>query len=127
MPDPTVLLYVPEPAAWAAKLPALCAIQSLKFRPVEQNDLDRPLSALAQGLRPSEALSDPVPLPEPLLIFCHFSEKQLNRFLQSLRRLEVSCLKAVLTPSNAGWTLRALYGELCQERLRLGDFHPPKS
>lgn len=126
MPEPTVLLYIPESAPWAAKLPPLCAIQSLKLRPVEQRDLDRPLSALVQGLRPSEPLSDPKPLPEPLLIFCHFSEKQLNRFLQSLRRLEVSCLKAVLTPSNAGWTLRALYHELCRERLQLGDLHPPK-
>jgi hypothetical protein len=30
-----------------------------------------------------------------------------------------TCLKAILTPTNAGWTLRALYDELCREREQL--------
>lgn len=126
MPAPTILFYSPTPQAYAPKLMQLCAIQGIRLRPVENADLDRPLSALAQGLPPEAAVSPGEPLEEPLLVFCHFSEKQLDRALPSLRRIQVFCLKAVLTPTNARWTLRALHGELCRERSQLGSAHPPK-
>ncbi len=47
---------------------------------------------------------------------------QLDRLLAALQKAGVprTCLKAVLTPTNAQWTLRALYQELCRERERLG-------
>lgn len=127
MRTPTILLYAPKEAAWAGKLPAFCAVQGIRLRPVEHSDLDRTLSALAQGLRPAEAPVPGEPLPEPLLVFCHFSDSQLDRALRSLRRLEVFCLKAVLTPANASWTLRALYGELCKERTQLGGAPPSQA
>lgn len=126
MPAPTILFYSPTPQAYAPKLMQLCAVQGIRLRPVENADLDRPLSALAQGLRSVEAPVPGEPLPEPVLVFCHLSEKQLDRALGSLRRLEVFCLKAVLTPTNAQWPLRELYKELCEERSQLGSAHPPK-
>lgn len=126
MPTPTILFYSPAPMPYAPKLRQLCAVQGIRLRVVESSDLDRPLSVLEQGLRPSEPLRAGESLPEPLLIFCHFSDKQLDRALLSLRRLQAFCLKAVLTPTNAGWTLRALYNELCKERSQLGAAHPPK-
>ncbi len=118
MPNSAILFYSPTPQPYAPKLRQLCAVQGIRLRAAEDADLDRPLSALAQGLRPAEALPVGEALPEPVLVFCHFSDRQLDRALLSLRRLQVFCLKAVLTPTNAGWTLRALYGELCRERSR---------
>ena len=127
MPTPVILFYSPSPQPYAPKLLQLCAIQGVRLRLVEGGDLDRSLSVLAQGLRPDSPSSPGSPLPEPVLIFCHFSDKGLNRFLLSLRRIQALCLKAVLTPSNAGWSLRTLYDELCKERAQLGGAHLPKT
>ncbi len=126
MPTPTILFYSPSPQPYGPKLLQLCAIQNIKLRVLDGTGLDRPLSVLAQGLRPGEPLPEGAPLPEPLLVLCHFSEKALDRLLLSLRRLPAPCLKAVLTPTNAGWTLRKLYGELVEERSQLGGAHLPK-
>lgn len=126
MPMPTILFYSPTPQPYASKLLQLCAIQAVKLRMVEGAELDRPLSILAQGPRPTESLAPEGELSEPVLVFCHFSDPQLDRALQSLRRIRVLSLKAVLTPSNAGWTLRELYRELCRERSQLGNSHPPR-
>ena len=53
------------------------------------------------------------------MIRCQLGQGQLDRLLSSLLLQHITCLKAVLTPTNASWSLRALYDELCQERLRL--------
>ncbi len=124
MPSPTVLFYSPAPASFGPKLLQICAIQGLKLRAVENASLGRPLSTLVQGLPPAEPPAGGSPLPEPLLVFCHLSEGQLDRVLQALRRAQVRCLKAVLTPTNAGWSLEELYHELCKERSQLGGAHP---
>lgn len=125
MSKAAVLFYTPTPAPYASKLLQFCALQGLKLRVLEGGDLDRTVSALAQGLRPSDPPPAGAPLPEPVMVFCSLTDRQLDRMLQSLRRLGVSCLKAVLTPSNAGWTLRALYDELTRERDQLGTAHAP--
>ena len=128
MPHPVILFYAPSPVPYASKLLSLCAVQGVKLRMVSPGDLDRPLSALAQGLPAEPGASAPGdPLPEPVLIFCHLSNAQLDRLLPSLRRIQARCLKAVLTPANAQWTLRVLYGELCRERDHLGGAHPSGS
>ena len=103
MPQPTVLCYDLVGAAWLAKLPAICAVQGLRLRRLEAGHL---------GLTPGE----------PILIFCRLVPGQLDRLLAALRKAGVprTCLKAILTPTNAGWTLKALYEELRQERERLG-------
>ena len=119
MPKPAVLFYSPSSPPYASQLLQLCAVSGLKLRILETADLDRTVSALAQGLRPAEPLPAGDPLPEPVMILCQLGQGQLDRLLSSLRRQHITCLKAVLTPTNASWSLRALYDELCQERLRL--------
>jgi hypothetical protein len=123
MPTPVILFYSPTPQAYTPKLFQLCAVQSVKFRRLESGDLDRALLSLSQAFHSAEPCLEGEALPEPLLIFCHLSPRQLDRALASLRKLRVSCLKAVLTPTNAQWTLRELYGELCKERSQLGGVH----
>lgn len=116
MSQPTVLLWSAGSAPWREKLPALCTIQGLRLRTLSPADLDLPLARLAAGeWAEGEAGA---PLPEPLLLFCHLNSAQLDRLLPALRKAGVprTCLKAVLTPHNASWTLRALYEELCKER-----------
>ena len=120
---PVILFYDPASAPWGGKLRQTCAIQKLRLQPVADGQLDCTLSALLAGEVPPEEGHSP--LPEPMLVFCGLTSSQLDKLLPTLRKLGAgSCLKAVLTPTNAGWSLRALYGELCKER---AQFQAPKN
>lgn len=124
MPKPVILLYEPTPAPWGGKLKQYCALQGLRLRPVAAGELGRTVAALAGGSAPGSEATPGDPIPEPLLVLCHLSDAQLDRLLATLRKEGAgSCLKAVLTPANAGWTLSALYRELCRERLSMGTIH----
>ena len=116
MSKPVLLLYDPLSSPWVGKVKQTCAVRGLRLRPLESGDLGKPLAVLAMG-----AAGEPVPappVPEPMLIFCGLTDGGLDRMLSDLRRAEVprTVLKAVLTPHNAGWTVSALYAELCSER-----------
>ena len=121
MSKPVLLLYDPLSSPWVGKVKQTCAVQGLRLRVLEGADLGRPLSVLAMGLAGEGASPDTPPVPEPMLIFCGLPEGNLDRMLSALRRMGVprTVLKAVLTPHNAGWTVRALYTELCSERAAL--------
>lgn len=124
MPKPMVLFYEPAPTPWGGKLRQYCALQGFRLRPVEAGELGRTVGALAGGSSPTGEVPPVEPVPEPMLVLCHLSDAQLNRLLATLRKEGAgSCLKAVLTPSNAGWPLSALYRELCRERMGLGGVH----
>ena len=116
MAKPLLLFYEPSPSTFSPKLKQLCALQGLSLRLLSAGELDQTLDSLS---RPGAGDLPGLPLPEPLLIFCGLSDRQLDRTLRELRRLELFCLKAVRTPHNGGWTLRALYRELVKERLQL--------
>ena len=126
MPAPTILFYTPTPQPYAPKLLSFCAVQGFKLRVLENSDLERTLRFLAQGMRAEGPLPEGEALPEPLLVFCHLSQGQLDRALKGLRKHQIACLKAVLTPTNAAWSLRELYGELVKERAQMGGVHSPK-
>ena len=120
MPQPTVLCYDPTGAAYLGKLPAICAVQGLRLRRLTTGQLDLPIGALAQGEQADGTQAEA--LGEPILILCQLVPGQLDRLLAALRKAGVprTCLKAILTPTNAEWSLRSLYDELRQERERLG-------
>ena len=55
---------------------------------------------------------------ESLMLFCGISDKKLDKILFKLRNnkdIQVT-YKAVLTPSNSGWTARKLFLELAKEQ-----------
>lgn len=65
----------------------------------------------------SQFLEVPPPVGEELLILDGFSRERLDLVLKMLKESGVYVeLKAVVTPHNIGWTLGALYAELCRER-----------
>ena len=119
MPKPIILFYEPAPTPWGGKLRQYCALQGIRLHPVEAGELGRTVGSLASGLAGDNPPA--LPIPEPMLVFCHLTEAQFNRILATLRKEGAgNCLKAVLTPTNAGWSLSALYRELCKERLSMG-------
>lgn len=123
MSKQVILLYAPA-APWADGVKKLCALRGLRLRPVENSETGRTLDSLAFGK--SSPAAPPESIPEPLMVLCGFSSAQLDSLLAALRKTGVpqGCLKAVLTPSNAGWSLAALYRELCREREQMG-IHAP--
>ncbi len=123
MPTPVILFYDPIPSPWAGKLKAVCAIQGLWLHAVENAQLDRPLLSLPDG-GIGETEARPEPLPEPVMVLCGLTGPQLDRLLPALRKERIFCLKALLTPTNVGWTLRQLYTELCREREELEAHRP---
>lgn len=124
MSKPVILFYEPTPTPWGGKLRQYCALQGLRLCPVETSETGRTVAALAGGATPAGEVASGGPIPEPLLVFCHLTESQFNRLLAALRKEGAgNCLKAVLTPTNAGWPLSSLYRELCRERLGMGGLH----
>jgi len=73
------------------------------------------LEELLSGAAPGPETADP--FAEELLVMAGLDERRLDALLNGLRRQRIPiALKAVLTPTNAGWTVQALYAELCRER-----------
>ena len=100
------------------KLSALslfCDRENIRLRPVAEGEEDKTVGELC---RPAE--NNAVPASDEqgreCLIFSGFDRKSLSETVDALRRADIRVtLKAVLTPSNAGWTLRALMDELAKE------------
>lgn len=54
---------------------------------------------------------------DSLILFCGISSKKLDKILFKLRSNNIQATyKAVLTPSNSGWTVRQLLFELAKEQ-----------
>lgn len=74
------------------------------------------LGEIASGSHGQPAASSPV-LSESLLVMCHLSDKRMDKLLFELRRADAKLsYKAVLTPTNAGWTLPRLMLEMQREK-----------
>lgn len=59
---------------------------------------------------------------ESMLVMAGLDEKLTDRFLQELRQRQIKiALKAMLTQTNASWTLAELYHELCRERAAIAS------
>ena len=122
---PTILFYAPLSLPWVSKLKTICAIRGFRLHMVEAAELDQSLLTLLEGAATEGRPGGP--LPEPVMVFCHFTAPQLDHLLPELGKLGArGCLKAMLTPTNKSWTLRQLYTELCRERTELGTHAPKK-
>lgn len=115
MSHAALLYFDIQDRGWDAPLGQFCALQGLRFRRVAGDELTLTLAQLSQGLRPAPETQAPTPPTEPVFVLCGGS---LDRFLSAARRAGVppTALKAVLTPTNAGWTIPQLWAELTRER-----------
>ncbi len=54
---------------------------------------------------------------ESMVVMCGFTEKQMNRFLEKLKKESLPVdYKAVLTATNRSWNVRRMYLEMARER-----------
>lgn len=113
---PLILLYNLDTPK-GAKIRRMCLPLGLRTRLVEPAEYGLPLGELVEGKAPEtpwtgEAFEDEV------LLLVNCTGPLLDKFLQGFRRNKIPpvALKAVLTPTNSGWTSLELREELAKER-----------
>ena len=113
----TVLTFQLTEAEGAA-LKDLCIVAGLRLREVGPAEYGQTLGALA-GLIPETGEAGKAdPLPERMIVFADVDDELLDLLLPMLRALEigVGAYKAILTETNAAWTVPELFAELQRER-----------
>ena len=90
----------------------------ITVKEVKESERGQSLAALC-GLEPPRKNVSPVPVTDEMMIFAHFSNALLDRFLLEMKeaRIEPVRLKAVLTPHNQSWSCGQLCAALSQEAL----------
>ena len=116
MPGPTVLCFRMEPQR-QTRLAFVCAGLGIALKEPPEGEWGQTLGAL-WGLDRPERRPGPAGLPpEEMIVFCGLTEAQLDAFLARWRQtgLPPIRLKAVLTPTNRGWTPAMLQAQLSEE------------
>lgn len=116
---PTVLFYTSK-ADKGREITALCnrlGFRSKALKPADAGCTVGSLAGLPGASKSIENLPAGYSMPE-LIIFSGGAGEALDVFLAAYRKagIEPVALKAVVTPHNAAWTVRALAEELQRER-----------
>lgn len=116
MNHPMVLLYNLNNEK-GGKIRRMCLPLGLRTRLVEPAEYGLTLSQLVEGQTPETPWAGEC-FSEELLLLVNCPGPLLDRFLQGFRRNKIPPvgLKAVLTPTNSGWTSLELREELARER-----------
>ena len=111
---PTLLLCN-IPAEKMGVLRLLSVRLGLKLTAVPPERQGLTVEALVNGDTAEGAADDS--FAEEMLVLCGVGAGAMNLLLAELRRRHVPIvLKAVMTPTNAAWTMQQLHAELCRER-----------
>ena len=110
----TVLMYNCNGEQWA-KLRQIFLMLRVRIRPVEADQYGLTLAELLS--RSGEKRGVEEDFSDPMLVFCGLSQGKLDQLLTAMGRsgLPRITLKAMLTPTNAGWTSQQLWTELRRE------------
>ena len=114
---PTLLTWR-LPAKKAAKARMLAMKSGIRVIPIETWQYLQPLGSFTGECGSMESLYDGEGFFEEMLLFAHFPETLLSRFLQSWKSagLPPVTLKAVLTDTNRDWNSLELHEQLVEER-----------
>ena len=112
-----VVLAIHFPAKKLAKLRMAAMRLGAKVRVVEKREYLNAVGSLTGDLGSFESFYDGEDFSGELLVFAHFSDAQLDLYLQAMRaaKLPPVALKAVLTDENKGWSILELREELQKE------------
>ena len=112
-----VILAVHFSAKKLARLRMAAMRLGVKVRVVEKWEYLNAIGSLTGDLDSFESFYDGEDFSGALLVFAHFSDAQLDLYLQAMRaaKLPPVALKAVLTDENKGWNLLELHEELQKE------------
>lgn len=105
------------------KLKSLCEMVGLRLRKVLPEEYGQPVGSFAGVMPRVDGAEEQKELSGKMLVFAFVSDRQLNVMLSSMKtaRIAIGSYKAVLTETNAAWTVPTLFVELCREREELND------
>lgn len=121
-----VVLAIRFPAKTLAKLRMIAMRLGARVRVVEKWEYLSAVGALTGDLDSFDSFYDGADLEGQMLVFAHFSDTQLQAYLQAMRaaKLPPVALKAVLTEENRGWSVCELHEELQKEHEALRRNRP---
>ena len=121
-----VLYYAPEGTVQAPLLKGVLVQMGIKIKNLIPGRCEKKIGFLAgmDGFHDEISLSEGgqqashAALTEELLVFCGLTEERLDGLLKKMKDIGVprTVLKAVLTDTNAHWTVYELYDHLTEER-----------
>lgn len=115
----TVLYYNPQKPAYLTRLKGILVQMGVRIRIISDLQTCQKVGFLA-GINGFEeqpkAEAQPV-IPHEMLVMEGFNATSMDRLFAAMRRAKIPgiALKAVVTPTNAGWTFYELYEELKKE------------
>ena len=105
-----VLFYTPENTERTRKLKGIFVRLGVRIRNISPEQMGETVGFLAglEGYGPAEAK----------LVMKNFTSRKIDELILAIRKagLKKIELKAVVTPTNAGWTFYKLYEEIREER-----------
>lgn len=126
-----VLYYAPENSAHVGLIKGVLVQMGIKIKNLTPGRWSRRIGSLA-GMEGFEddpakehnaeaALDLPMKIKEELLVMCGLSDEKLDELLARLKKAGVprTVLKAVVTETNARWTVYELYSHLLEERRQM--------
>ena len=130
-----VLYYAPENAVHVGLVKGVLVQMGIRIKNLTPGRCEKKIGYLAglDGFENEEMAlgrtavpgvgqqSSPVLINEELLVLCGFTEERLKELLERLKNAGVprSVMKAIVTESNAHWTVYELYGHLAEERRQI--------
>lgn len=122
----SVLYYAPENAVFAGLIKGILVQMGIKIKNLTPGRCEKKIGFLAgmDGFHDETPMSEErqqashAALTEELLVICGLTEERLDELLKRMKDAGVprSILKAVLTETNAYWTVYELYDHLSEER-----------
>ncbi len=99
------------------KIKMLSAVLKIKAVEISPDDFAQTLGALS-GLEEKTGIRQESAFSEEMLVMVHFSRAHMNAFLGGFKRNKIPtiALKAMLTPTNTGWSANRLFEEISAEQ-----------
>ena len=130
-----VLYYAPENAVYVGLIKGVLVQMGIRIKNLTPGRCEKKIGHLAgldgfedEGMISRETdvpgvgqQASPMTINEELLVLCGFTEERLDQLLARLKKAGVprSVMKAIVTQSNAYWTVYELYSHLVEERKQI--------
>lgn len=125
MKSEAVLLYNFNDKEKNRKLKAVLIQMGVRIKTADPSMLNEKVGFLLgiKGYEKNESPEETGDCPEELLLMKGFTDMRLNLLLANMRKAKIPKIlyKAVLTPTNQGWTLKQLYEEIKSEHHEMSE------
>lgn len=124
-----VLYYAPEGTAHVGRLKGVLSQMGIKIKNMTPERCVQKIGYLAgvegfekRTVRAGYEKYAPV-MDKELLVLCRFTEERLDQLLNHMKTAGVPGigLKAIMTDTNADWTVYQLYQQLCEEHMQFSN------